>query len=128
MAFRAFCLEANEPFARSAFTSARNFFAIDRQLDHSILAVDTIMIPFTCRFTSLFAGKTTFGPFWMGSIWFQFGTVNRENISVRGVGFRIAAIQYLHFDRAAERNSGSGETIAPNEQSRISARLEMLPF
>src|SRR6478609_8318878 len=126
MTLRTLRLQTDISLPRLTHAPARDLLAINRQLDHPVVARNPIVIPLRRRLTPPFARQAPLRILRrMRPIRHHRRPPNRKNIAVAGVGIGIAAIEDLNFDAAAERLTGERDWIAPDEDAGVAGRMHV---
>src|SRR4051794_2373587 len=105
MALGSFRFQAKVTLARRAPACAGDDLAVNGQLEHAVVGLDTVMIPLASRLGTVLARQTALPPLGVRAVGLQMRAVDAEEIAVAGVVGRVSTIENLDLDPPRKRDA-----------------------
>src|SRR5262249_45095725 len=111
MAFGPFGLQAKIALARRAPAGAGHDFAVDGQLEHTVVGLDAVMVPLAGGLGAVFARQASLPALWVWPVGPEAGAVDAEQVAMAGVVRCVQAVEDLDLDGPRERDAGGGQRV-----------------
>ena len=111
-----------------AIGAAGDLGAVDGEAEDAVGGHDAVVVPLVGALAAQLAREAAVAL--AGAERLHRGTMDREDVAVRGepVGLAVAMVEHLDLDGAEEGLAGGGQGAGPDEHARVAAGLHVTPF
>ncbi len=133
MALTAFAFERDIAFSGPAILADRDFLPIYFEPEFAVVSGDAVMVPLRRTLAALFGWEAATSPLSGSACGGHGRSPDGEEVTVGGEPLVFAfdvvtVVEDLHFNAACVTCSNGWDSVAPNEDAAISARLHVAPI